>query len=79
MSYNLSVLQGEPPTVRTLLRANALVRLMKKDSGFKLRFPKLDLTDAGILVITDASLGNVTRSGGSEGSVFTKVCSQAGY
>ena len=79
MSYHLSVLQGEPPTVRTLLRANALVRLMKKDSGFKLRFPKLDLTDAGILVITDASLGNVTRSGGSEGSVFTKVFSQAAY
>lgn len=79
MSYHLSVLQGEPHVVRTLLKANALVRLVKKDSGFKLRFSKMDLEGAGILVVTDASLGNVTRTGGSEGTVQTKVFSQAAY
>ena len=79
MGYHLSVLQGEPPLVKTLLRANALVRLMKQDPGFKLRFPPMSLDGAGILVITDASLGNVTRSGGAEGTIFTKVFSQSAY
>ena len=59
MGYQLSVLQGEPPLVKTLLIANALVRLIKQDPGFKLRFPPMSLDGAGILVITDASLGNV--------------------
>ena len=79
MNFMLSVLQGEPPVVKTLLKANALVRLMKKDSGFKLRFPKLDLNGAGIVVVTDASLGNVSRSGGAEGTMMTKTFSQAAY
>ncbi|CAK9107120.1 unnamed protein product [Durusdinium trenchii] len=79
MGYQLSVLQGEPPVVKTLLRANALVRLMKQDAGFKLKFGPMCLDGAGILVVSDASLGNVTRSGGADGSIFTKVFSQAAY
>lgn len=79
MNFMLSVLQGELPIVRTLLKANSLVRAMKKDSSFRLRFPKLDLNGAGIVVVTDASLGNVTRSGAAEGALMTKVFSQAAY
>lgn len=80
MGYQLSVLQGEPPLVKTLLKANALVKLMKQDPGFKLRFGPMSLDGAGILVVTDASLGNVTRSGGSDGTIFTKVLfSQSAY
>ena len=79
MGYQLSVLQGEPPLVKTLLRANALVRLMKQDAGFKLRFNPVSLDGAGILIVTDASPGNVTRSGGADGTIFTKVFSQSAY
>ena len=79
MGYQLSVLQGEPSVVKTLLRANALVRLMKQDAGFKLKFGPMCLDGAGILIVSDASLGNVTRSGGADGSIFTKVFSQAAY
>ena len=79
MGFHLSVLQGEPPVVKTLLKANALARLMKQDAGFKLRFGQMDLQGAGILVVTDASLGNVTRAGGADGTLYTKVFSQAAY
>ena len=79
MSYQLSTLQGEPPTIRTLMKANCLMREFKKNSHFKLVFKPLNLNDAGILVVTDSSLGNVTRSGGAEGTLLTKVFSQAAY
>lgn len=79
MGFHLSVLQGEPPVVKTLLKANALARLMKQDAGFKLRFGQMDLQGAGILVVTDASLGNVTRASGADGPLYTKVFNQAAY
>ena len=79
MSFQLSTLQGEPATVQTLLKANALVRLFKQNPDFKLTFKGFDLRGAGITVVTDASLGNVTRSGGEDGTLQTKTFSQAAY
>lgn len=55
------------------------MRLFKQDANFTLRFKGLDLNGAGIIVVTDASLGNVTRAGCEEGTVFTKVFSQSAY
>ena len=46
---------------------------------FELTFKPLDLDGAGILVITDASLGNVTKEGCAEGSVTERVFSQSAY
>lgn len=79
MSFQLSCLVGEPPVVKTLLKANALLRLFKQNPDFKLTFRKLDLRGAGITVVSDASLGNVTRTGSVEGTVMTKTFSQAAY
>jgi len=79
MAFQLSTLQGDRPTVKTLLKANALVRLFKLNPGFKLTFQPMDLRGAGITVVTDASLGNVTRTGSDEGTLMTKTFSQAAY
>ena len=49
--------------MQTVLRANALVKLFKSTADFSLKFKPLDLTEAGILIVTDASLGNVTKAG----------------
>jgi hypothetical protein len=42
-------------------------------------FKPLDLDGAGILAVTDASLGNVTKSGCAEGSLMERVYSQSAY
>ena len=77
MGYHLSTLQGEPPLVKTLMKANALLKKFKLHSNFELCFRGMDLENCGVMVVTDASLGNVTRSGGAEGSVTEKVFSQS--
>lgn len=79
MGYHLSVLQGERPKVATLLRANMLVRKFKEHSSLGLTFRPMELSGAGIMVVTDASLGNVDRNGCSSGSLNDKVHSQAFY
>ena len=79
MAFQLSTLQGDKPTVKTLLKANALVRLFKLNPEFKLTFNKMDLRGAGVTVVTDASLGNVTRTGSDEGTLMTKTFSQAAF
>ena len=40
--------------MQTVLRANALVKLFKSTADFSLKFKPLDLTEAGILIVTDA-------------------------
>ncbi len=67
------------PTVRSLLKANALVVSMKRNADFALTFRPLDLDASGVLVISDAALGNVTRTGSTHGTPATKTFSQAGY
>ena len=76
-AYALSTLQGEKPCVATLTKANLLVKEFKRRSDFKLVFRDLPLEKAGILVISDASLGNTTKSGGVEGQ--EKLYSQSSY
>ena len=59
-----------------LLKANALVRQAKLQSDFSLRYVPQDLARGGLMVVTDASLGSVTKSGGSD---VERVFSQATY
>eukprot|EP00439_Symbiodinium_sp_Y106_P036615 s2874_g4.t1 len=54
LGYQLSVLQADGGTVQTVLRANALVKLFKSTADFSLKFKPLDLTEAGILIVTNA-------------------------
>ena len=70
--YVLSTLQGEAPSVKTLRKANLLVKQFKQHPDFALE-------NAGIMVVTEASLGNVTKLGGAEGSLMEKVFSQSAY
>ena len=79
MGYQLSTLQGEDPTVGTLMRANVLVTRFKENCGFALTFRPFDLRGSGLLVVADASLGNVTRNGGVGNDPMTRVFSQASY
>jgi hypothetical protein len=75
MGYLLSTLQGEAP-LKTLQKANLLVKQFKQHPELALTFKPLCLENAGIMVVTDASLGNVTKLGGAEGSLMEKVYSQ---
>ena len=60
-------------------KANLLVKQFKQHSDFALTFKPLNLENAGFKVVTDASLGNVTKLGGAEGSLMEKVYSQSAY
>ena len=55
-AFALSTLQGEQPQ-------------MKLTSGFGLTFRPMDLEDAGVIVVTDSSLGNVSKEGSNLGPV----------
>eukprot|EP00434_Breviolum_minutum_P034709 symbB.v1.2.030724.t1/scaffold3494.1/size55430/2 len=79
--FQLSTLQSEKPVVATLLKANALVRKFKQMPDFALMFRPMDLDGAGIMVVTDAALGNVKADGslGHDSSPMEKVHSQASY
>ena len=79
LGFQLSTLQGDRQVVGTLLRANALVRQAKQNSSFALRYLPMDLKSCGLLVVTDASLGNVCKNGSADGSVSDRVYSQATY
>ena len=80
MSYPLSALQGEsPPTVGTMIRANQLLRTFKQTPAFGLTFKPMSLKDAGIMVVTDASLGNVKKDGSVGDNPLERVYSQACY
>ena len=79
MSYPLSVLQGETPTVGTLLKANALVKKFKANPDFALWFRPMKLDGCGLVGISDASLGNVMKSGGAGQDPMLRVYSQSGY
>jgi len=65
------------PHFKTLQKANLLVKQFKQHPNFAITFQPLCLENAGIMVVTDASLGNVTKLGGAEGSLMEKVYSQS--
>lgn len=71
MSYVVSSLQGESPTVGTAIRTNSAVQAFKEDVNFEMVFRPLDWTDA--------ALGNVTRFGTDGAAPLEKVFSQACY
>ena len=77
LGFQLSTLQGDKQVAGTLLKANALVRQAKLQSDFSLRYVPQDLARCGLMVVTDASLGNVTKSGSSDGEFVERVFSQA--
>ena len=79
ISFGVSCLQSEKPTVGTILRANKLALEAKKHSDFTLTFRDVNIYEAGILVVTDAALGNVTVDGTTEGTIQEKVHSQSCY
>ena len=80
MSFAASALQGEKPTVPTvLLKSNAALRELQKDCGFELIFWPVDMATCGILLACGAALGNVNRDGSADDAVVKKVLSQAGY
>ena len=79
LGFQLSTLQGDKQVVGTLLKANSLVRQAKLQSDFALRYVPQDLARCGLMVVTDASLGNVTKAGSSEGELVERVFSQATY
>lgn len=79
MGYHLSVLQGETPTINTLMKANSLVKRFKETPDFSLKFKPMSLDGCGFVVVADASLGNVLRAGGADGKPIEKVFSQAAY
>ena len=79
MAFPVSSLQGEKPTVGTMIKANSLVRQFQQDCSFELVFQAVDLEDCGIMVVCDAALGNVTLTGSAEGTVTDKVYSQSCY
>ena len=79
LAFMVSSLQGEKPTVGTLLRANTLCREFKANPTFELKFRPVDPFNGGLMIVTDSSLGNVTGSGSGEAAPLEKVYSQACY
>ena len=79
VSFGVSSLQSEKPTVGTVLRANKLALQAKKHSDFTLTFRDVNIYEGGILVVTDAALGNVTVDGVMEGTIQEKVLSHSCY
>ena len=67
------------PTVATILKSNQLVKQFQQDCNFELIFRPIDLSTSGIMVVSDAALGNVTLEGSTDAAVTSKVYSQACY
>ena len=79
LQFQLSSLQGEPPTVGALMRANQLLKRFKQHGDFMLTFKPMDLDHAGLMVVSDASLGNVKKDGSVGEAPLERVFSQAAY
>ena len=79
LAFQVSSLQGEKPTVGTLLRANTLCKEFKSTKNFELVFRPVNLFAGGLMVVTDSSLGNVTSSGSAAAPPLDKVYSQSCY
>ena len=79
MAFQVSSLQGEKPTVSTLLRANVLCRELKATKDFELVFRPVNPFAGGVMVVTDSSLGNVTVTGSAAATPLEKVFSQSCY
>ena len=81
LSFRVSALQGEnrKPSVGSLLRANALMLHAKATGDFELIFRPVDLASSGMVVVTDAALGNVTVDGDNVEAPEKRIYSQGGF
>ncbi|CAE7641422.1 RE2 [Symbiodinium sp. CCMP2456] len=77
MGFIVSTLQGEAPTVKTVLKANSAVRDFRQDCNFEMIFRPIDYNRGGLVVVSDAALGNVKLNGSDDGTPTEKVFSQA--
>ena len=59
MAFPVSSLQGEKPCVGTLLRAKAVLTEFLQDSDYEVVFKPVVPYSGGLVVVTDAALGNV--------------------
>jgi len=77
----VSSLAGETSKacIGSLMRANEIVTEMKQDPDFALTFRPMNLSKGGIIVVTDAALGNVDEDGFHLGEADSKVFSQSCY
>ena len=79
LQFPVSSLQSERPTVGTVVRANALLGEFLKKPDYEMVFQPLNFEECGLVVVTDSSLGTVTRDGSAEAPPLEKVYSQACY
>ena len=79
LQFPVSALQGETPAVGTILRANALLNEFLLKPDYEMVFQPIKFEEAGLVVVTDSSLGTVTREGSAEAPPLEKVYSQACY
>ena len=79
MAFIVSSLQSAEPAVRTLVKANGAVGAFRENCDFELIFRAVDYTRGGLMVVSDAALGNVQLNGSNEGEPIAKVYSQACY
>ncbi|CAE7399786.1 Ank3 [Symbiodinium necroappetens] len=75
LQFPVSALQGEQPTIGTILRANALLAEFLQEPTYQMVFQPIDLNSGGLVVVTDSSLGNVTQAGAGEAAPLDKVYS----
>ena len=85
-SHDLSVLQREKgrkkgPRVSALIKANQVLRELKRDSTFKVVMRPIDLLRFGPVAVSDSSLGNVMKDGTALQSdpATEKIGTQGGY
>ena len=62
-----------------MVRANALLGEFLKKPDYEMVFQPLNFEECGLVVVTDSSLGTVTRDGSAEAPPLEKVYSQACY
>jgi hypothetical protein len=79
MGFSLCTLQGEVPTVWTMLKANNLLKKFKEHSAFALWFHPMDFDGCGLMCSSDASWGNVEKNGSSGDNPMVKFFSQSAY
>lgn len=79
MAFAVSSLQGESPTIATVIRANETLKEFQLNPEFELVFRPVDPFKAGIMIVTDAALGNVSLKGGIDAPPLERVYSQACY
>lgn len=79
MSFIVSSLQSEKPTVATMIKANSALKQFQQDCGFELIFRPMNLSTCGLIAVCDAALGNVTVEGCADAPVLQKMYSQSCY